>query len=1346
MNPTSNFPSSCSYPRIVSSSIKTVEAGMKTINNLLERDILCSHDIRDLEETYHVLNTLEQKFGTILQQNSQTILSQITQRVQAIHQDLSGKEIINAYHLRKFEVSSIHEPFNPSFPLTLTIQKTKEIATFLPFCGGRNDFESDVKALLGKEIAEEVKVIIQDKKDQIYQREKLYKQQEINKRIKELHQLREKDALLYPLYMEEILNGGYFHLYDHLIKMKKLPTQAEREAEEKNLSFSTFSHIILEFKEAALAQAEKRIPQGSNTLFLLGDTGSGKSTTLCYLRKDSLILQDDNYQSLVPGEDLIGNNGQVSCTLFPNIADCQDLIIVDFPGFNDTHGKVIALAIELVLRALVKKYSPKILVLSSITDTESRFNHALRLGDRLKRILGTLDHCTLGLTKYSKDPDFINIKNIEARQRQECEKLALPSREEYQLEGTIEALLSLVDEMPHIQNKIDQKREELLKLQQKRSLVFQGLLPNTEEKTRHLQNLHEKEEIFKGKMGIKKMIPLADLTDQKKLEELLDTFKLSQNISSLPKYHHLDPVDKELLNTLFKDKPLSLLTPQKDYRFSSLNFDFSKGALNRSKLSDHIKMFEKSILETSLINILLLKSHPEIGQFFHLEEMDPAIVKNYDKDVIEKCIHDYIYGVLSDLIVLQKTIEMFEKDFSKEQKKILDDEFLSLKKYILILSIGLPEQADRAKVDQAWSTFQKEHEFRVKNRKNDLKISGFMTGVLLMALGIPYVIFRVFKENAIGQTTKKLREEITGELCERIRDITQAIQHLKEIERTVKDKDRFDEVFVKNPLLLDSISSLYISLSQQIDQVKHIYGKAEWERRVKFLKGDIQNKFLSQKEPILYAIMSQEFSWKELPPYFNEHTFLALIHSFSTSQGNYQDSIKQLVPGWEAASPWNLNLSNPGDFFYAPGIKKQDHEKLKTEGRRLLEQYQKTPVTKLLLIDAIRELREIPSSINEYKVQYGAKTRALLNFSLSNDQEKILDAVQNNAWILEYGKEWLLKDEAFILAAIEKNENALKFASDDLKNDRDFVLAAVKQDIRTFEFASESLKNNHDVILTILKEDWQILKYMSKSLKNNHHFIFNALNQLHHSLGNLHPVIGYYKENLKHALEQNNRLEEERFYGNLGIAYRVLKDYQNAIKCYKKMLEIALGCQSKESERIAYISLGNAYDELKDYSEAIKYHESALKIALELKDKLSKNISYNKLDNIYYEFGDDRGTIIYDKKEPETTLELSPQIGQGPTEALAYGNLGNGYYELGDYREAIAYHEKALKIALELKDRVAERAAYSNLGNSYEGLGNYREAITYHEKDLKIALELKDRVGEGRAYGNLGASYDGLGN
>ena len=150
----------------------------------------------------------------------------------------------------------------------------------------------------------------------------------------------------YPPYLDELLDGGHLHLYDHLLQMRTLTSRIERRSAIEKMTFSQLSHVVLEAREAVIQKVESSIPAGfKNIVFLLGGTGAGKSTALCFLRGDVMVLKDFHYESQSEKSGLIGHGGATSCTFLPTIEVVNDLVFVDFPGFEDTNGQAdIALA------------------------------------------------------------------------------------------------------------------------------------------------------------------------------------------------------------------------------------------------------------------------------------------------------------------------------------------------------------------------------------------------------------------------------------------------------------------------------------------------------------------------------------------------------------------------------------------------------------------------------------------------------------------------------------------------------------------------------------------------------------------------------------------------------------------------------------------------------------------------------------------------------------------------------------------------------------------------------------------------------------------------------------------
>ncbi|CAM0117346.1 DUF4116 domain-containing protein [Rhabdochlamydiaceae symbiont of Dictyostelium giganteum] len=1131
MNPTfspSFIRDYCSQQGGLSSSLHTFEEGLKLIEDTLQKKILCCHDVIHLNHAYSTVHHQESKEKITSNKNASSLLLKLAERIQAL-KDLSqasAEEIITAYHLQSFKALTPNEAdisFCP--PQNLTLEKIREIATHLPFCKSKKQFELDVEALLGKSDSSDITALLQSKKDRFCEYQK-------RERLDELKQLREQNASLYPAYLEEILQEGCFSLYDHLIDMKALSTKAERTTAIEKLSFSSFAHIILEYRKIVLSQVEQMMPQGNhNIVFLLGNTGSGKSTTLCYLRGDQMILKGNGYQSSTDKEHLIGNNHETSCTFFPNISIKEGLVLVDFPGFADTHGEVIALAIELTLRALTRKYLPKIVILTSITDNGSRFEHVHLLGKRLKRVLGTLDNCLLGLTKYSQDVDFIGINNIERMQR---DILFAPSEEEKNLEQQIKALEPFAGIVPAIQTQVDQHRERLLQLQELRLSSSDQILPDTEEKSEHYNNLLQKEEAFKKHSGIKNIIALKDLTDQNDLEEIIHILGVQEKNVPILVPNKLDASDEKLLDTLFTSNLIKVITAEQ--KSLTPSFNPSLIAVSKNELSEKLEEFEQSILETSLINALLEKSHPEIGELLHLESVDPAIVRKYDKGVITGCINGYIDEVISGLLVAEEILKGLRSKYALQQNKEAEREWSSLRSYILTLSKGIAPNADPHKIEEVWKSLQKEHKERLDKSDKELKFPGWVEVMLLIPLGIPYGIFHIFKKIKQNKTSQAFMKDAAEKLYQGIKAASEAVIKLKDIENTVKKKEQFDAIFSSYPLSLNSVSSLKKSLEKQISEVEKIYGKEEWNKRIAFITNQLTLNFTSIRpisplgENILYALISQKIVCKDLPPYFNEHTFLALIYSFlssslgsnlTDSKGGYQEILKQLMPSWEFTNYRNLNLSNFSYFFHSSIVTRQDYHLLNIQGKKILESYNKNPILRLLFADVIYRLwKELAPPVNDNQ------KHGFFNSSLKNDQDKILEIIWENAWIFEYSKEHVRCDKEFLLSAIKVNSQSFTFAQDFLKNNREFALTAVEVNGQALEYASEELKNDREIVLAAVKQNGWALEYASEELKNDREFILAAVKQNGWALQYTIKRLKNDREIVLAAVQQNGRALE----------------------------------------------------------------------------------------------------------------------------------------------------------------------------------------------------------------------------
>ena len=406
-----------------------------------------------------------------------------------------------------------------------------------------------------------------------------------------------------------------------------------------------------------------------------------------------MVLKDFHYESQ-KDQELIGHAGAASCTFLPNTVIVKDWVIVDFPGFDDTNGPLISLGMECALKALIEEYKPKVLVLEAITNTEGKYAAAKQLGMRLDRLLANKEDCLLGITKYTKDPHYGQLKKIEEEQKKER---SAPTQEESTLEIEIRTLSDL--NMPILQSQIKEKKQRLDKLKQDREQQLNQQLPETAEKAASRKRIEDNEKQLLNEIGLTSFIPLANLEDLKTLSSYFQKLDAQKTIHVDSK-RALDANDRALLDKRFENQLM------KDIRAKTFDENVAEGFEN----------LHESILATSLINTLFSQSNSEIGQFFHLPEIDPNIVRGYDKKIVGDCIRKCILAVIGKFPIsdVKQTLNDIKRDMPKEAANADIDEVIKslsyLKKYILGLLGNLPKNPEDAEqMDKVWTNIQEKH-------------------------------------------------------------------------------------------------------------------------------------------------------------------------------------------------------------------------------------------------------------------------------------------------------------------------------------------------------------------------------------------------------------------------------------------------------------------------------------------------------------------------------------------------------------------------------------------------------------------------------------------------------------
>ena len=809
-----------------------IEEGVKTIQEILMRDILCLHDVDWLDKTYQQICLLGRQVEHIPKCNTQHVLDSIKERVTFCVKDFGkdpandAKNLISLYYLKNFSYKnlSIENDFHSLFCASKSDSKIITwVARFLPICGSEAKLDEDIKFLINSYSSDEVTEILNQKKEAI----------QIIEATKPIIEAKKSNPKDFPVYFDELLEGEYFHLYDHIIEMRKWSTRNDRQAAIEKKSFSLLSHIVIETKQAIIEKIESSIPNNCpHILFLLGGSGAGKSTTFCFLRGDEMILKDFHYESRKDKNSLIGHEQATSCTFLPTVELINDWLIVDFPGFDDSNGPFISLGMECALKALIRKHRPKVLIIESITNTEGRFAAAAQLGSRLKRLLDKKEKCVLGITKYSRDPDFGKIKAIEEQQKRER---SLPTPEEIQLAAEINLLASLNQES--FQPMIKQKQQRLQEVQEEKARQHQVPLPENEEKIKSKKNLQERENELLKQIGLAKIIRFDDLQNSACLPSYFADLSQGKALSSNPE-HPLDPDHEKLIDHLFVN---DLLDEIKKVKYSEFAFD------NMVIYGDFaFEKFEQSVKESSLIRTLFSLPHPEIGTFLHLPEIDPRIVRNYDKKIVGECLEKYKRWVILtlDISLIKVALTKMKEVADPMEISELKSKFTKLEKYVMgLLGVELNGNENTEEIEAKWIEKRKDIAAAVSALEKEYTLPNWINVLITIPLGIPKGIHTLVKWYAQKQVEKETVKKIIKDCSEELNLIYDMLMKLQELELLIKKREDLDQAFESVHISLDSIETFIGTIEETINKVRLIYGADDWDRRIEFLADSLTKYF-----------------------------------------------------------------------------------------------------------------------------------------------------------------------------------------------------------------------------------------------------------------------------------------------------------------------------------------------------------------------------------------------------------------------------------------------------------------------------------------------------------------------
>ena len=160
----------CSKTRIPFQPIRTIEEGVRIIGEILNKNVLCRHDVEDINETYRSIDRFGRSLHLFERSNQQIsvvytslhALQKIIDKVEqiAFNEKITSGALISLYHMQNYSKLPIHKYFALSLSKFDKTQKNiEELAKHLPCCFSVAEFDKDVKVLIPNRPAEVANIL-----------------------------------------------------------------------------------------------------------------------------------------------------------------------------------------------------------------------------------------------------------------------------------------------------------------------------------------------------------------------------------------------------------------------------------------------------------------------------------------------------------------------------------------------------------------------------------------------------------------------------------------------------------------------------------------------------------------------------------------------------------------------------------------------------------------------------------------------------------------------------------------------------------------------------------------------------------------------------------------------------------------------------------------------------------------------------------------------------------------------------------------------------------------------------------------------------------------------------------
>lgn len=304
------------------------------------------------------------------------------------------------------------------------------------------------------------------------------------------------------------------------------------------------------------------------------------------------------------------------------------------------------------------------------------------------------------------------------------------------------------------------------------------------------------------------------------------------------------------------------------------------------------------------------------------------------------------------------------------------------------------------------------------------------------------------------------------------------------------------------------------------------------------------------------------------------------------------------------------------------------------------------------------------------------------------------------------------------LVAFKKGENNKVFAITQklLKQDPDYLLSYKLLGDTYFRLGKLNLAiKNYFIYLRLAQKKKDFRNIASGYLK---------LAWTYHMKGDYLGAENFYKEAIRIAKDNNDKLSEADALGRMAVYYFDKGDFEKALSLLVESSEINQQNKHIRQHRFNlacdYFNLALVFTEMKNYDKAKEFYEKS--------KELFKNMGeIIELSDYYFNMGE---IMRFEKNYQEALdyyykgLEIDKKLSHYFNLSSDYLMLAELFWEMGNIEEANRYFQETLSLCKEIDNLPVLASLYYDLGLFYKELNQNQKAKQFLEASLNLYKKL----------------------